>query len=137
VNNFLSYSKCSKCHLCLHALSRPLSEIWKTLLIGPAENCPISSPCDFQFSNCCWLLMKLSIKFVHRSQTWCLKEIHIWREFGDLCSFSHLQTVCMQEFLSVTCNVCRAKCISLNLPLAPSDSRWYSDSPSSVDLPTS
>jgi len=67
--------------------------------------------CNFQFTNCFWLRIKLSKSFEYRSPNMIVQDIQILRVLN------HLGTVGMQALLSDTCNERRAPHILLNLPL--------------------
>jgi len=83
------------------------------LLIGPAENCPISSPGRPLIQNLFWASDEgFKIASCITSQTRYLHAIQIWRVIRwQLFLFKHLWTILVEALLRDTCNACRAPCI--------------------------
>jgi len=94
-------------------------KLWTALLNGPVEKLSHTFSGATFYSETAfdirWMFQNI---FVHRSQTWYLQGIQIWRVTRwSLFLPNHLRTVLMEALLRDTCNARRAACILLILPL--------------------
>jgi len=81
-------------------------KLWTALLIGSAENCPISFPVRLLIQKLFWASDGFQIASWVAPQTWYLHSIRIWRVIRwSLFLFKHLRTVLIEEFFWDTCNM--------------------------------
>jgi len=104
---------------CSRTLVKLFVKLGTALLIGPAENCPISSPMQLLIQKLLWASGEGFKIASHVSpQTWYPHSIKIWRVIRwSLFLLKHLLTVFVEELLRDTCNTRGAPCILLNLPI--------------------
>jgi len=102
----------------LHTLLSFL-KLGRVLLTWPVDNwitVPHLLQATFNSETVLWFRMKFSKKLCHRFSDIISQTIQIWRVKWPYF-FTDLRTVNTQALLSALCSVCRAGCISLNLPL--------------------
>jgi len=96
-----------------------LVKLGTALLIGPVENCPVSSPERLFIQKLFWASDEgVKIASCVAPQTWYLYSVQILRVIRwPFFLFKHLRSVIVKALLRDTCNARRGRCILLNLPL--------------------